>query len=146
MRRVLMLAVLVCAAAPVRLSPQAADPAAVAIIVNPQTKIDGVTFEELRSIFRGDRQFWPDGSRITLLVRAPVAAERKLVLDKIYRMTEDQFRQDWIKKMFRGEGAGGPKIVYSSEMAKDLVTAIPGAITFMPVGAAIPAGVKVLKI
>jgi hypothetical protein len=117
----------------------------VAIVVHPQVNVSGVSFDELKRIFRGDQQFWSDKSRITLLVRAPVAAERKLVLERIYGMSEDEFRQYWIAKMFRAEVAAGPKIVYSSEMARDLVTAIPGAITFMPAAAVLP-GAKVLRI
>jgi hypothetical protein len=117
----------------------------VAIVVHPQTRIDALSFDELRKIFRGEQQFWPDGSRITLLVRAPVAVERAMVLDRIYRMSEDQFRQYWIAKMFRADVAAGPKIVYSSEMARELVTAIPGAITFLP-NDAVVSGLKVLRI
>lgn len=117
----------------------------VAIVVHPATRVDNLSFEELRRIFRGERQFWPDGSRITLLVRAPVAQERALVLNKIYRMTEDQFRRYWIAKMFRAEVASGPKIVYSSDMARELVTAIPGAIGFMPANS-VTSGVKVIRI
>jgi hypothetical protein len=118
---------------------------AVAIVVHPQVGIDNISFDELRRVFRGERQFWPDGSRITLLVRAPVAQERRLVLQRIYRMSEDAFRQYWIAKMFRAEVASGPKLVYSSEMARELVGAIPGAIGFMPANSVMP-GVKVLKI
>ncbi|HEY0810688.1 MAG TPA: hypothetical protein VGD49_11035 [Longimicrobiales bacterium] len=117
----------------------------VAIVVHPATKTDNLTFDELRRIFRGERQFWADGSRITLLVRAPVSQERTVVLSKIYRMTEDQFRQYWIAKMFRAEVAAGPKIVYSSEMARELVTVIPGAIGFVPLNA-VGGGVKIIKI
>lgn len=106
---------------------------AVAIVVHPETNVDNVTFAELQRIFRGDRQFWDDGRRVTLLMRAPAAAERALVLDRIYGMNEDQFREYWIAKMFRAEVAAGPKLVYSSDMARDLVTVIPGAITFVPV-------------
>jgi ABC-type phosphate transport system substrate-binding protein len=124
---------------------QTAPSTAVAIVVHPSTRIDNLDFDELQRIFRGEKQFWPDKSRITLLVRAPVAQERKLVLDKIYRMSEEAFRQYWIAKMFRAEVATGPKIVYSSEMARELVTAIPGAIGFMP-ASSVGGGVKVLKI
>lgn len=106
---------------------------AVAIVVHPDTEVDNLSFDELKSIFRGERQFWDDGRRVTLLVRAPVAEERQLVLDRIYEMDEDQFREYWIGKMFRAEVAAGPKLVYSADMARDLVTVIPGAITFVPV-------------
>jgi hypothetical protein len=68
-----------------------------------------------------------------------------VVLDKIYRMDEDQFRQYWIGKMFRAEVAGGPKIVYSSDMALTLIASIKGSITFIP-AAAVTGDVKVLKI
>lgn len=106
--------------------------AQVAIVVHPATDIESLTFAELREIFRGERQFWDDGRRVTLLVRAPVAAERRLVLERIYEMDEDEFREYWIGKMFRAEVAAGPKLVYSADTARELVTVIPGAITFVP--------------
>jgi hypothetical protein len=100
---------------------------------------------QLRRIFLADQQFWPGKSRITLLMRAPGAVERELVLDQIYQMDEGQFRQYWIAKIFRAEVPSGPKIVWSSDMALELVTAIPGSITFIPAGS-IDETVKVLSI
>jgi hypothetical protein len=146
-RRAAAVALLAAAAAVITAAAWPPEPQSgvVAIVVHPETRIDNLTFTELQKVFRAEQQFWPDGSRITLLVRAPIAAERVLVLERIYRMTEDQFRQYWISKMFRADVASGPKIVYSSDMARELVTAIPGAITFLPADA-VGAGVKVLRI
>lgn len=118
---------------------------AVAIVVHPSTQVNDLTFEELRNIFRGERQFWEDGRRVTLLVRAPVAEERALILERIYEMDEDQFREYWIGKMFRAEVAAGPKLVYSADMARDLVKVIPGAITFVPVSQ-VSSDTKVVRI
>jgi ABC-type phosphate transport system substrate-binding protein len=118
---------------------------AVAIVVNPKSTVTNLSFAELRRIFLGEQQFWSDRSKITLLVRAPVAHEREVVLDQIYKMDEDQFRQYWIGKMFRAEVAGGPKIVYSSDMAINLVGVIPGSITFVLASAVTP-GTRVLRI
>jgi len=118
---------------------------AVAIVVHPQTGVENLSFDELRRIFRGDRQFWDDGRRVTLLVRAPVAEERQLILERIYQMDEDEYREYWIGKMFRAEVAAGPKLVYSADMARDLVTVIPGAITFVPV-AQVSSDTKVVRI
>ncbi len=42
-----------------------------------------------------------------------------------------QLRQYWIGKMFRSEVPRGPKIVFSTDMTLELVTAIPGSISFM---------------
>jgi len=130
-RRALLVAALL---APLAVAPASAQSdQAVAIVVHPATDVDNLTFSQLRSIFRGEVQFWDDGRRVTLLMRAPAAAERSLVLDRIYVMDEDAFREYWIAKMFRAEVASGPKLVYSADMARDLVTVIPGAITFVPV-------------
>jgi len=118
---------------------------AVAIVVHPETDVDNLTFSELRTIFRGERQFWDNGRRVTLLMRAPVAAERELVLKRIYQMDEAAFREYWIGKMFRAEVASGPKLVYSADMARDLVTVIPGAITFVP-ASEVSAATKVVRI
>ena len=117
----------------------------VAIVVHPEMQVEELSFNELRRIFRGEQQFWRDGVRITLLVRAPVASEREVILERIYGMTEEQYQQYWIAKVFRAEVAAGPKIVYSTDMARDLVGAIPGAITFMPAGD-VDSNVKVLRI
>jgi ABC-type phosphate transport system substrate-binding protein len=124
---------------------QAAPKQAIAIVVNAQSPITDLSFAELRKIFMGDQQFWADRSKVTLLVRAPTARERAIVLDKIYKMDEDEFRQYWIGKMFRAEVAGGPKIVYSTEMALNLIAAIKGSITFVP-ASAVTSDVKVLRI
>jgi hypothetical protein len=67
------------------------------------------------------------------------------VLKTIYEMSEAQFRQYWIAKVFRAEAASGPRIVYSNEMAAELTGAIPGAVAFVASGQ-VPKGLKVLKI
>ena len=142
--KALLIAGFICpGTAPAPASAQSED--AVAIVVHPATEVDNLTFAELKRIFRGERQFWQDGRRVTLLIRAPVAVERELVLDRIYDMDEDSFREFWIGKMFRAEVAAGPKLVYSSGMARDLVTVIPGAITFVPV-ADVSSETKVVRI
>ena len=67
--------------------------------------VDNLTFAELRRLMLGDRQFWASNLKVTLLVRAPGARERDVVLKTIYQMSEAQFRQYWIAKVFRAEAA-----------------------------------------
>lgn len=131
------------ALAPSALAAQEA--ASIAIVTNPRTAASDISFLELRKIFLGEMQFWGDNSRIVLLVRAPVARERDVVLSKIYRMGEAEFQQYWIAKVFRAEVSSKPKIVYSSDMTSELVTALPGAIGFLPADEVGP-GMKVLRI
>ena len=117
----------------------------VAIVVHPDVPIDNLTVNELRRLLLGDREFWPASVRVTLLIRAPIAHERDVVLKSVCQMTEAQFRQHWIGKVFRAETALAPKIAYSSEMAVDLVNRIPGALTFMD-ASQVGKGLKVVKI
>ncbi len=127
------------------LGADAADEPNVAIVVHPSVEVSDLSMLQLRRIFLAEQQFWPNRSRITLLVGAPGAVERNIVLDRIYQMNESQFRQYWIAKIFRAEVPSGPKIVLSSNMALELVTAIPGSITFIPADSVDPS-VKVLSI
>ena len=117
----------------------------VAVVIHPDVPVDDLSLPEVRKILLAERQFWSSGLRVTLLIRAPVARERDVVLKTIYQMTEAQFRQYWIAKVFRAEAAAGPKIVYSNDMATELVGGIPGSIAFVD-ATKIPRGLKVLKI
>ena len=117
----------------------------IAIVVRPDVPVDDLTFAELRRLMLGDRQYWTSNLRVTLLVRAPGAHEREVVLRTIYQMSEAQFRQYWIAKVFRNEAASGPRVVYSNEMAAELTSAIPGAVAFVEADKA-PKGLKVLKV
>ncbi len=103
----------------------------VAIVVHPDVDVDEISMDQLRRIFLAEQQYWPDKSRIILLVRAPEAYERTVVLERIYQMTEAEFRRYWIAKIFRAEIPSGPKVVLSTNMARELVSVIPNSITFM---------------
>lgn len=116
-----------------------------AIVVHRDTNVDNLSMNELRNIFLANQQFWPNRSRIILLVRAPQSDERDFVLNTIYQMDEAQFRQYWIAKMFRAEVPRGPKIVFSTDMTLDLVVAIPGSISFMRADA-VTDDVKVVRV
>ena len=118
----------------------------IAIVVRPDVPVDSLTFAELRRLMLGDRQFWASNLKVTLLVRAPGAREREVVLKSVYQMSEAQFRQYWIAKVFRAEAASGPRVVYSNETAAELTaSAIPGAVAFVD-AAQVPKGLKVLKV
>jgi len=63
--------------------------------------------------------------------RAPTARERDVILKNVVQMTEAQFRQYWIGKVFRAESAAAPKAVYSNEMSLSLLSNIPGSVAFI---------------
>jgi ABC-type phosphate transport system substrate-binding protein len=117
----------------------------VAVVVNSDTPVSDLSLSEVRKVLLGERQYWNSKLPVTLLIRAPEARERNVVLKVIYQMTEAQFKQYWVAKIFRAEATSPPKIVYSNDMQYELVTAIPGAIAFVEARAVRP-GVKVLRV
>jgi ABC-type phosphate transport system substrate-binding protein len=117
----------------------------IAVVVHPDVPIDNLTVAELRRILLGDREFWASGMRVSLFLRAPVARERDVAIKDVCQMTEAQFRQHWIAKVFRADTPSTPRIVYSGQMAIEQVSRTPGAITFVE-NSAVVKGVKVLKI
>jgi ABC-type phosphate transport system substrate-binding protein len=143
--RRLMAAAAVCLLALGPAMLHSAPPDDIAVVVHPDVPVDNLSFADLRRVLLGDREFWSSGVRVTLLIRAPVARERDVAVKSICEMSEAQFRQHWIAKVFRNETPSGPKIVYSSEMAIDQVTRTPGAITFVE-SSKVTKAMKVLKI
>lgn len=103
----------------------------VAVVVGDDVDVDSVSMVELRKIYLGDRQFWPSGRSVTLLVPAASMPERAVLLDRVYRMTESQFKQYWIAKVFRAEAVTGPKSMPSAPVALQLVAAVPGSVALV---------------
>ena len=117
----------------------------IAVVVHPDTPISNLSLADVRKVFLGDRQYWSTNVPVVLLIRAPVARERDVVLKTIYQMSEAQFKQYWIAKIFRAESASAPKVVYSNDMANELVGAIAGAIAFIDAREVHP-GSKVVRV
>jgi hypothetical protein len=117
----------------------------IAVVVHPDTPVSDLTLSEVRKVLLGERQYWNSKLPVVLLIRAPVARERDVVLRVIYQMSEAQFKQYWVAKIFRAEIASPPKIVYSNDLQYDLVTAMPGAIAFVD-ARNLRSGLKVLRV
>jgi hypothetical protein len=133
---------------PILQNPSAAQTARgtdIAVVVHPDTPVSDLSLSEVRKVLLGERQYWNSKLPVVLLIRAPVARERDVVLRVIYQMSEAQFKQYWVAKIFRAEIASPPKIVYSNDLQYDLVTAMPGAIAFVDARSVRP-GLKVLRV
>jgi len=117
----------------------------VVVVANPSVPVNDLSFNELRRIFLGERQFWSSSLRISLVMRAPATPEREVLLKTVYEMSEAQLRQHWIGKIFRAEAASAPQMLYSNEEILQAVAAIPGSISAVE-AAHIPKGLKVIRI
>ena len=67
----------------------------VAIIVNPDNSVNNLPMAELKKIFRGERQYWSANAPVLLLMHAPGARERSVILRAVLQMTEDEYTRPW---------------------------------------------------
>jgi len=117
----------------------------IAVVVNPSNPADSISFLELRKIFAGERQSWNDGLPVVVLVRAPQARERDVLLNQVLKMNEPEYKQYWTKKISGGEARREPLALDSNGMQLEAVRAEKGGIALIKMGD-VRQGVKVLKL
>ena len=125
--------------------PAVAQGTDIAVVVHPGVSTDNLSLADLRRILTGDREFWPGGDRVTIFIRAPIARERDVIVKDLCQMTEAQFRQHWIGKVFRADVPSAPRISYSNDSTIEQVARTPGGIGLVQ-GPVTAKNVKVIKI
>ena len=116
-----------------------------AVIVNPKNSTTNLTFNQLRSYMKLERQFWPDKERCALLLRPSNSPEMKILLEQVYRMSADELRKYWVGKVFRGEIPARPAVVPTAAAAGTRVRKVPAALTVV-LSDQMPEGVRALTI
>ena len=145
------LAVVIAAAALRSVEPQAqpaAQPAApdgLAIIVNRSNPVDGLSMGELRRIFMLETQTWPNGRKITVILREKGQPERAEAIRLICELSEPEYERHVLFQTFRGSTGWGPRSILSASSMLRFVFNAPGAIGYVPAHQA-DQSVKVLRI
>jgi ABC-type phosphate transport system substrate-binding protein len=116
-----------------------------AIVVNRANPVDNLSFSELRKIFLGRRSHWPNGRRIAVAMLDYGQPERQTILERVYQMDENGYRNYFLRGMFRGEVFMSPKTLASPTVARKFVFNAPGAIGYMR-ASDVDDSVKVLRI
>src|SRR5438874_9556514 len=117
----------------------------VAVIVNPQNQIDSISSADLRKIFAGEKRSWNSNIPVFVVVRAPQAHERDILLSHVLRITESEYKQYWVKKVYSGAVPREPLALLSNGMQLEAVRADKGGIALINL-ADVKQGVKVLKV
>jgi ABC-type phosphate transport system substrate-binding protein len=117
----------------------------IAVVVNPVNPVDSISSIELRKIFAGEKQSWSDSLAVFLMVRAPQARERDVLLNQVLKMNEPEYKQYWVKKIQSGEVQREPLAVQSNGMQLEAIRAEKGGIALINM-ADVREGVKVLKV
>jgi len=116
-----------------------------AVVVNRANPVDNMSFSELRKIFLGRRSHWSNGRRIAVVMLDYGQPERETVLERIYQMDENGYRNYFLRGMFRGEVFTSPKTLASPTVVRKFVFNAPGAIGYMR-ASDVDDSVKVLRI
>ena len=112
-------------------APRANLAQSLAIVVNRSNPTNNLSFGELRKIFLGERNHWPNGHRIAVVMLNYGQPERQTVLRLVYRMDEDGYQDHVLRGMFRGDVLVAPKTLASTEILRKFVFNAPGAIGYL---------------
>jgi len=116
-----------------------------AIVVNRSNPVDGLSLAELRRVFLGERSHWSNDRRITIVMREPGEAERKVMLRDVYRMDEGALKNHFLRGLYTGEILMSPKILASAVGVRKFVFYSPGAIGYLRLSD-VDSSVKVIRI
>ena len=103
----------------------------VAVILHPDRATTGMSRSELERILTLRRQRWDDGTPIYLLMQEEGSREKKIVLDRVYRMKGDDLKRFWLGKIHRGELVHFPKTLASGEAVRSFVSRVRNAIGYV---------------
>jgi phosphate transport system substrate-binding protein len=116
-----------------------------AIVVNRSNPLDQLSLEELRKVFLGERRYWPNGRRITLVMRDLGEPEYKTMLREVYQMDENSLKNHFLRGLFTGEILVSPKTLATAAGVRKFVFNVPGAIGYVRL-TDVDGTVKVLRI
>lgn len=120
----------------------------VALVVHRSNPLTALSSAELRKILLGDETRWAGKEKITILLMPPGSEERKVLLQVLLKMTDDDFNRHWSARLFQGEVTALPKNAPSAASIAKLVAGLPSAVGMLdaddvPTG---ESGVRVLRI
>ena len=116
-----------------------------AVVSNKANSVHALAQADLVKVCKAQTSRWPDGKPVTFIMRAPATPEMKMVLEKVYELSEAQ-----VKELIASANHGRtnhPAIIVadSDEDLVNKVASIPGAVGVVDVYA-INSSVAVLKL
>jgi hypothetical protein len=84
-------------------------------------------FTSLKSILRGEKLRWPDGTKITIALMKTNTPGGSTICKKIYNMSADELNKYWLALVFQGKGQA-PVFFNSASELEAFIAQTPGAI------------------
>jgi len=116
-----------------------------ALVSNKSNPVGAVTLADLVRICKAQNNRWPDGKPVTFVMRSPSAPEMKVVLEKLYGMSENEVNGLIVASNHGRTNHPAILIAKSDEELVNQVASIPGAIGVVDVYS-INSSVAVVKV
>lgn len=110
-------------------APPGAD--TLAIIVNRANPVEDLSMRELRRIFMLETQNWPNGRKITVMLREKGQPERTEAIRLICGISDAEYERHVLFQTFRGSIGWGPRAILSASAMLRFVFNAPGAIGYV---------------
>jgi ABC-type phosphate transport system substrate-binding protein len=117
----------------------------IALVSNKNNALEAVTVPELVKICKAQTEHWPNGKPITFVMRSPSTPEMKLVLEKVYGMSERELDSLIVTSNHGRSAHPAILVVTSDEELVDKVASTPGAVGMVDVYS-INSSVAIVKI
>ncbi len=116
-----------------------------ALVSNKSNAVNAVTVAELARVCKAQNNRWPDGKPVTFVMRSPSAPEMKMVLEKVYEMSENEVNGLIVTSNHGRSNHPAIVIASSDEDLVNKVASLPGAVGVVDVYS-INSSVAVVKI
>jgi ABC-type phosphate transport system substrate-binding protein len=123
-------AVLLCTSFSAQAVP-APDPISLVFVVNLKNPVESLSSSDVRLMLLGERSHWPDGARVTVVMRQPKEPERDAVIRLVCRLEERDYTRTVLRAVFTGELRSAPKVLDTPAGVLRFIYNVPGAIGYV---------------
>jgi len=104
-----------------------AQDATLTAISNPKGAPATLKMSDLKSIMKGEKQRWSDGTKVSIVLMKTNTSTGETTCQKIYSMSGDKVKRFWLGLSFSGK-ADAPTFCNSVTELESIVAQTPGAI------------------
>src|SRR3954469_9629108 len=97
------------------------------VVSNSKGAPEEMKFTSLKSVLRGEKLRWPDGTKITIALMKTNTPGGSSICRKIYNMSADELNKYWLALVFQGKGQA-PVFFNSASELEAFIAQTPGAI------------------
>ena len=116
---------------PQTVAARSIDPIPLVFVVNHKNPVETLSLAEVRMMLLGERSHWPNGARVTVVMRDPQQPERDAVIRLVCRMDDRDYTRTVLRAVFTAELQSAPKLLGTPAGVIRFIYNVPGAIGYI---------------